>query len=111
MRAAFKAVMAGRQVAVLVPTTILAQQHLLTFKERLEGYPVNVEVFSRFTSAKEQKEIKEGLANGQIDIAVSYTHLDVYKRQHINNAEARIIALMRKNAEEDNPEAGQNIEE
>ena len=90
LRAAFKAVMAGRQVAVLVPTTILAQQHLLTFKERLEGYPVNVAVFSRFTSAKEQKEIKEGLANGQIDIVIG-THKLLGKEVRFRNLGLLII--------------------
>ena len=55
MRAAFKAVQDGKQVAVLVPTTMLAQQHFDTFRERLADFPVQVEVLSRFRSAKEQK--------------------------------------------------------
>ena len=73
IRAAFKAVQDGRQVAVLVPTTILAQQHLLVFRERLADFPVKVEVLSRFRTAKEQKEELKGLAEGNIDIVVG-TH-------------------------------------
>src|SRR6185436_11834618 len=57
VRAAFKAVQDGRQVAILVPTTILAQQHWLTFRERLADFPVQVEALSRFRTAKEQKEV------------------------------------------------------
>ncbi len=57
MRAAFVAVMAGKQVAVLVPTTVLAQQHFETFRARFEGYPVRVEMLSRFRSAAENKAI------------------------------------------------------
>ena len=55
LRAAFKAVMDGKQVAVLVPTTVLAQQHLTTFKRRLAAFPVRVEMLSRFRTAKEQR--------------------------------------------------------
>ena len=55
IRAAFKAVMDGKQVAVLVPTTILAQQHERTFKERFEGYPIRIETLSRFESRAEQR--------------------------------------------------------
>ncbi|MBT9253764.1 MAG: transcription-repair coupling factor [Brockia lithotrophica] len=73
LRAAFKAVMSGKQVAVLVPTTILAQQHLQTFRERLEGFPVRVEMLSRFRSRREQKEILRRLAQGEIDILIG-TH-------------------------------------
>ncbi len=73
LRAAFKAVVDGKQVAVLVPTTILAQQHFYTFKERLAGYPVNVEVLSRFKSPREQRRILEGLAKGTVDIIIG-TH-------------------------------------
>ena len=63
IRAAFKAVMDGKQVAVLVPTTILAQQHGRTFEERFEGYPVKIRVLSRFQSQAEQTEIFKGLAS------------------------------------------------
>ena len=73
IRAAFKAVMGGRQVAVLVPTTVLAQQHLNTFRERMAGYPVAVEMVSRFRSRKEQAGILAAVAAGQIDVLIG-TH-------------------------------------
>jgi len=73
LRAAFKAVMDGKQVAILVPTTVLAQQHYLTFQERLSAFPVQVEMLSRFRSRKEQREILEGLRNGMVDIVIG-TH-------------------------------------
>jgi transcription-repair coupling factor (superfamily II helicase) len=73
IRAAFKAVMDGKQVAVLVPTTVLAQQHFATFKERLEAFPVRVEVLSRFKTHREQQAIVEGLASGSVDICIG-TH-------------------------------------
>ncbi len=73
LRAAFKAVMDGKQVAVLVPTTVLAQQHFQTFKERLELFPVNVELLSRFRSGREQNEALKGLADGTVDIVIG-TH-------------------------------------
>ena len=73
MRAAFKAVMDSKQVAVLVPTTILAQQHLESMKKRFAGFPVRVEMLSRFRSAQEQKVILEKLAKGDIDILIG-TH-------------------------------------
>jgi len=73
LRAAFKAVMDGKQVAVLVPTTVLAQQHYETFLERLAAYPVKVEMLSRFRSPREQDEIVPRLALGQIDIVIG-TH-------------------------------------
>ena len=73
MRAAFKVVCDHKQVAVLVPTTILAQQHHRTFTERLENFPLKVEVLSRFKTKKEQKRIVEGVRNGQVDIVIG-TH-------------------------------------
>ena len=73
IRAAFKAVMDGRQVAVLVPTTVLAQQHFATFSERLEAFPVKVEVLSRFRSPAEQRTVVDGLAAGTVDICIG-TH-------------------------------------
>jgi transcription-repair coupling factor (superfamily II helicase) len=73
IRAAFKAVMDGMQVAVLAPTTVLAQQHLLTFTQRMASFGVNIEMLSRFRSAKEQREIIKKLAAGQIDIIIG-TH-------------------------------------
>ncbi len=73
IRGAFKAVMGGKQVAVLVPTTVLAQQHLNTFRERMAGYPVAVEMLSRFRTRKEQEGILAALAEGKIDIVIG-TH-------------------------------------
>ncbi len=73
MRAAFKAVMDGKQVAVLVPTTLLAEQHLQTFRERFKGYPVVIEAISRFRSRKEQSEILSKVAEGKVDILIG-TH-------------------------------------
>src|SRR5699024_675209 len=73
LRAAFKAVMEGKQVAFLVPTTILAQQHYETLLERMQDFPVNIQLMSRFRTAKEIKETKQGLKDGTIDIVVG-TH-------------------------------------
>ncbi|MGC4933829.1 transcription-repair coupling factor [Gordonia sp. DT30] len=73
VRAAFKAVQDGKQVAVLVPTTILAQQHLQTFTERMAGFPVRVRGLSRFTDAKESKEIIDQMAEGSVDVVIG-TH-------------------------------------
>jgi transcription-repair coupling factor (superfamily II helicase) len=73
VRAAFKAVMDGRQVAILVPTTILAFQHHFTFSERLKSFPVRVEMLSRFKSPAEQKKIIGELKEGKVDIVIG-TH-------------------------------------
>ena len=73
VRGAFKAVQAGKQVAVLVPTTILAEQHGRTFRERLADYPVRIEVLSRFRGAKEAAPIVQRLAAGEVDIVIG-TH-------------------------------------
>ena len=73
VRAAFKAVQDGKQVAMLVPTTILAQQHHETFSRRMERFPVNVEVLSRFRSRAEQKKVLERLEKGQVDVLIG-TH-------------------------------------
>ncbi|MDW8290232.1 MAG: transcription-repair coupling factor, partial [Armatimonadota bacterium] len=73
IRAAFKAVMEGRQVAVLCPTTVLAAQHYNTFRERFAAYPIRVELLSRFRSPKEQKEVIEGLRVGAVDVVIG-TH-------------------------------------
>jgi transcription-repair coupling factor (superfamily II helicase) len=73
VRAAFKAVQGGKQAAVLVPTTILADQHGRTFTERLADYPVKVEVLSRFRTAKEQKVVLGRLARGEVDVIIG-TH-------------------------------------
>lgn len=73
IRAAFKAVMDGKQVAVLAPTTVLAQQHLLTFTQRMGSFGVRVEMLSRFRTPKQQKEIMDRLAEGKIDVLIG-TH-------------------------------------
>ena len=73
IRAAFKAIQDGKQVGVLVPTTVLAQQHLVTFGERLADFPVRIEMLSRFRSPKEQKEIVEKLGRGEVDLIIG-TH-------------------------------------
>ncbi|MDU6652741.1 MAG: transcription-repair coupling factor, partial [Streptococcus vestibularis] len=73
MRAAFKAVNDHKQVVVLVPTTVLAQQHYTNFKERFQNFAVNIDVLSRFRSKKEQNETIENLAKGRIDIIIG-TH-------------------------------------
>lgn len=73
MRAAFLAVMNNKQVAVLVPTTLLAQQHYDNFKDRFANLPVNVEMLSRFKTAKEQKQIQQDLSEGKVDILIG-TH-------------------------------------
>jgi transcription-repair coupling factor (superfamily II helicase) len=73
LRAAFKSVMDGKQVAILVPTTVLAQQHFETFLQRLAAFPVKVEMLSRFRTAKEQDEVLLRLALGEVDIVIG-TH-------------------------------------
>jgi len=78
MRAAFKACMAGKQVAVLVPTTVLAQQHFKTFTERMADYPLRVAMLSRFLSGKEQKDLLHDLKNGTVDVVIG-THRLIQK--------------------------------
>ncbi|WP_131769491.1 transcription-repair coupling factor [Candidatus Protofrankia californiensis] len=73
VRAAFKAVQDSKQVAVLVPTTLLVQQHFQTFSERYAAFPVNVRAVSRFNSASEQKAVLDGLAEGSVDVVIG-TH-------------------------------------
>ena len=73
VRAAFKAIQAGKQVAMLVPTTILAEQHGRTFGDRLADFPVRTEVLSRFRSTAEQRQVLEGLREGSVDIVIG-TH-------------------------------------
>jgi transcription-repair coupling factor (superfamily II helicase) len=90
IRAAFKAVMDGRQVAVLVPTTVLAQQHFATFSERLEAFPVKVEVLSRFRSDREQRSVIAGLADGTVDICIG-THRLIQKDVVFKNLGLLII--------------------
>lgn len=79
MRAAFKAVYDGRQVAVLVPTTILAEQHQRTFRERFSGFPVRIEHLSRFRTAKETREVLRAVAAGEVDIVIG-THALLAKK-------------------------------
>ena len=73
IRAIFKAVMTGKQAAIVVPTTILALQHFQTISERFKPFPVKVELLSRFRSAKEQKETVKRLATGECDVIIG-TH-------------------------------------
>jgi transcription-repair coupling factor (superfamily II helicase) len=73
IRAAFKAVMDGKQVAILVPTTVLAQQHFNNFRERMADYPVRIELLSRFRTRREQQRVVKDLANGSVDIVIG-TH-------------------------------------
>jgi transcription-repair coupling factor (superfamily II helicase) len=73
IRAAFKAVMSGKQVAMLVPTTVLAQQHYNTFRERMSDYPLRIAMLSRFLSQREMREAVHGLRDGSIDIVIG-TH-------------------------------------
>ena len=73
IRAAFKAVQDGKQVAVLVPTTLLAQQHVGTFSERFAGYPVRVEVLSRFLTPGQQREVGAKVRSGEVDVVIG-TH-------------------------------------
>ena len=84
LRAAFKAVSSGEQVAILVPTTVLAQQHYVTFSERLSPYPVTVEVLSRFRTDQEQRAVVEGLAEGNVDICIG-THRLLQKDVRFKN--------------------------
>src|SRR5207237_9166268 len=70
IRAAFKAVMDGRQVAVLVPTTVLAQQHFNTFRERMADYPARIELLSRFRTRRQQERVSKDLAAGALDIVI-----------------------------------------
>ena len=90
VRAAFKAVTDGKQVAVLVPTTILAQQHFNTFRERMEAFPVRIDMLSRFRTGKEQKTALTGLADGSIDICIG-THRLIQKDVKFKNLGLLII--------------------
>ncbi|RPI67358.1 MAG: transcription-repair coupling factor, partial [Ignavibacteriae bacterium] len=90
IRAAFKAAQTGKQVAVLVPTTILAQQHFVTFKDRLHRYPVTIEVLSRFRSKAEQKDVLERLEQGKVDIVIG-THRLLSKDVKFKNLGLLII--------------------
>ncbi|MDA0734987.1 MAG: transcription-repair coupling factor [Chloroflexi bacterium] len=84
LRAAFKTVSEGMQVGLLVPTTVLAQQHYATFTERLSPFPLRVEVLSRFRTPKEQKSVVEGLHDGSVDIVIG-THRLLQKDVRFKN--------------------------
>lgn len=90
VRAAFKAVCDSKQVAILVPTTILAYQHYKTFKDRLRGLPCNVDYINRFRSAKEQKEVLQKLEQGKIDIIIG-THKIIGKETKFKDIGLLII--------------------
>ena len=90
LRAAFKAIMGGKQVAVLTPTTILAEQHFGTFLERFKDFPAKIQMLSRFRSKKEQKNIIEQLKKGSIDIIVG-THRLVQKDVTFKNLGLMVI--------------------
>jgi transcription-repair coupling factor (superfamily II helicase) len=90
VRAAFKAVMDQKQVAILVPTTILADQHFKTFSERMKYFPVKVEVLSRFRSAGEQKQVLKELKSGKVDILIG-THRIVSEDVHFKNLGLLVI--------------------
>ena len=90
IRAAFKAVDNGKQVAILVPTTILAFQHAKTFRERLKDFPLRVDYLNRFRTTKQRKDVLEGLANGAIDIVIG-THQLVSKQVNFKDLGLLII--------------------
>ncbi|WP_170375560.1 transcription-repair coupling factor [Ruegeria atlantica] len=90
MRAAFVAAMSGVQVAVVAPTTLLARQHAASFKERFRGFPLEVRQLSRFVSAKEAQQTRDGLARGTVDIVVG-THALLAKGIRFNNLGLLII--------------------
>jgi len=81
LRAAFRAAMAGKQVALLCPTTVLAQQHSHTFESRMSGYPLSIKALSRFQTKKEQDEVVLGLREGRVDIVIG-THRLLSKDVH-----------------------------
>ena len=90
LRAAFKTVNDGLQVGILVPTTVLAQQHYATFSERLSPYPVRVEVLSRFRTHKEQEEVVAGLKDGSVDIVIG-THRLLQKDVRFKNLGLAVV--------------------
>ena len=90
LRAAFKTVSDGMQVGLLVPTTVLAQQHYATFTERLSPFPVRVEVLSRFRTHKEQQQVIEGLKGGEVDIVIG-THRLLQKDVQFKNLGLAVV--------------------
>ena len=90
LRAIFKAVTGGKQVAFLVPTTVLAQQHYDTMKKRFEGFPIEIALMSRFKTRKELKETEKGLADGTVDVVVG-THRILSKDVHFKDLGLLIV--------------------
>lgn len=90
LRAAFTVAMSGAQVAVIVPTTLLARQHYLNFAERMKGFPINVRMLSRLATAKDIRETKQGLTDGHIDIVIG-THALLAKDVQFNNLGLLVI--------------------
>ncbi|MEN2766719.1 transcription-repair coupling factor [Ornithinibacillus xuwenensis] len=90
IRAAFKAVADGKQVAILVPTTILAQQHYETIRERFQDYPINIGLLSRFRTPKQQKETTDGLKRGLVDVVIG-THRLLSKDIHYHDLGLLIV--------------------
>jgi len=90
LRAAFKSIMDGKQAAILVPTTILAEQHYETFTERLAAFPVRVEVLSRFKTKKEQRKILVDLLSGDVDLVIG-THRLIQKDVHFHDLGLLIV--------------------
>ena len=90
LRAAFKAVQDHKQVAILVPTTVLAQQHFETFSRRMAAFPINVELISRFRSAKEQTSVLDATSSGKVDILVG-THRILSKDIHFKDLGLLIV--------------------
>ena len=90
IRAAFKTVMAGRQVAILVPTTVLASQHWKTLRERMSEFPVKVEMLCRLTPADKEREIIRGLKDGSVDIVIG-THRVISKDVHFKNLGLAVV--------------------
>lgn len=90
IRAAFRAATSGRQVALLCPTTVLAQQHHQTISKRLDGYPISVKSLSRFVPKKQQTEVLKGLKEGRVDIVIG-THRVLSKDVHFKNLGLLIV--------------------
>ncbi|CAN0596348.1 unnamed protein product, partial [Laminaria digitata] len=90
LRAAFAAVMSGSQVAVVVPTTLLCRQHFKTFVERFHGVPVRIEQLSRLVTGKDADNVREDLANGEVDIVIG-THALLSKSIAFNKLDLLIV--------------------
>ncbi|KQZ83358.1 transcription-repair coupling factor [Microbacterium sp. Root166] len=90
VRAAFKAIQEGKQVAMLVPTTLLVKQHLETFTERFAGFPVKVKALSRFQTDKQAREVVDGLADGTVDMVIG-THRILTEKVHFKDLGLMII--------------------